>query len=319
MNPTFAKLLGLGTNLPGEPVGNDHFVAYLDTSDEWIQERTGIRTRYFAPKGTLACDLAVPAATAALANAKLTATDIDGIIFATTTPDHLMPSTACLLQQRLNITGSMAFDVQAACSGFVYALTVATAMIENGSAKRILVVASEIYSRVLNWQDRSSCILFGDGAAAAVVGASSEPGVMAVDLHADGEHASIIEVTGHIADNRVRGSSTFRMDGGAVYKLAVKAMEESSRKVCAKAGIEPTSVDWLVVHQANLRIINAVAKRLEVADANVLRTVVDHANTSAASIPLALASVWEQVKPGDKLLLTAAGAGLTWGSVLLTA
>lgn len=319
MSTPFTKLVSVGGHLPGPPVGNDHFASYLDTSDEWIQTRTGIQTRHFAAKGTSAVELAVPAVNEALTKSGLAKSAIDAIIVATTTPDAIMPATACLLQQELGIASALAFDIQAACSGFVYGVSVANGLIQTKAATNVLLVASEIYSRIIDMQDRSTCILFGDGAAATVLSAADKPGVLAVDLHAEGKHAEILSAPAHIAGHKISGDPTFKMDGGEVFKLAVTAMAESCTTVCQQAELELAQIDFLVAHQANLRIINAVAKRLGIAEEKVVRTVIQHANTSAASIPLALATVWEQVQPGDKLLLTAAGAGLTWGSVVLQA
>lgn len=315
----YARLTGIGGHLPGKPVGNDYFATFLDTSDEWIQSRTGISTRHFAPKGSLVADLALPSVKQALASAKLKPAQLDGIIVATTTPDQLMPGTACLLQSRLGNSGCLAFDIQAACSGFVYALAVANGMICGAGAKHVLVVGTEMYSRILNWEDRATCVLFGDGSGAAVLSTSDQPGIVATDLHADGSQASVISVPGHIAANTMSGSGLFTMDGSKVFKMAVPAMVRSSLEVCRQASCGLEEIDWLVTHQANLRIVNAVAKHLGVRDGGVIRTVVQHANTSAASIPLGLVSVWEHVRPGHKILLTAAGAGFTWGSVLLQA
>lgn len=315
-----ATISGVGGELPGAPVGNEHFASYLDTDDAWIVSRTGIEARHRAPAGASLVDLALPAAERALASAGVDAAALDLIVMATTTPDQVMPATACLLQARLGIgaAGCPAFDVQAVCSGFVYALQLADAAVRTGQAGRVLVVGADMYSRILDYQDRGTCILFGDGAGAAVVTAAPEegPGIAAVDLHADGRLAALIETPGRVSGQRLEGPGAFRMDGPQVYKVAIEKMEESARAVCAKAGVAPGQVAWLVAHQANLRIIDRLARGLGLPDERVVRTVARHANTSAASIPLALASVWDRIAPGDWVLFTAAGGGFTWGSVL---
>ncbi|MBF2735833.1 MAG: ketoacyl-ACP synthase III [Betaproteobacteria bacterium AqS2] len=314
-----ATISGVGGELPGEPVGNAHFASYLDTDDAWIVSRTGIEARHRAPADMSLVDLALPAAERALASAKVKAAELDLIIMATTTPDQFMPATACLLQARLDgAAGCPAFDVQAVCSGFVYALQLADAAVRAGQAERVLVVGADMYSRILDYQDRGTCILFGDGAGAAVVTATETEGtgIAAVDLHADGRLAAIIETPGRVSGQRLEGTGAFAMDGPQVYKVAIEKMAESARAVCDQAAVAPADLAWLVAHQANLRIIDRVAKDLGLADERVVRTVARHANTSAASIPLALASVWDRIVPGDWVLFTAAGGGFTWGSVL---
>ena len=312
-------LSGVGGYLPGPKVANDYFEKYLDTTDEWIRRRTGIKTRYFANAGSKVSELALPAASQAINRAGLTADDIELIIFATTTPDCFMPATACLLQQILcaNTTNTCpAFDVQAVCTGFVYGVSIGAAMIAAGTVDNALVIGADIYSRLLDMQDRSTCILFGDGAGAAVLIHSEQQGIEAVDLHADGKLAGLITTSGSIVKNQVADKIVFAMDGPKVYKAAVQTMIESAQKVCAQAGCSTQDIDWLVVHQANLRIIDSIAKAMDIDTRKVVRTVTEHANTSAASIPLGLNSIWDKIQPGERVLLTAAGGGFTWGSVL---
>ena len=297
-------------------MGNDHFAEYLDTSDEWIESRTGIRTRRFVEPGTQVSELALPAAKDALEMAGVQAGEIDMILFATTTPDRFMPSTACLLQGMLGTGSCPAMDIQAVCSGFIYGLEVADAFVKSGKYEKVLLVGADIYSRVLDFQDRSTCILFGDGAGAALVTASDKPGIASVNLSADGSQADVITMQGHVSGNSIVGEGYFRMNGPKVYKLAVEAMTQSAKNACESAGIEIGEVTWLVPHQANLRIIDALASRLGVESDRVVRTVREHANTSAASVPLALNTIWDQIKPGDWVLLSAAGGGFTWGSAL---
>ena len=313
---SFSTITGIGGHLPGERFDNEHFTTHLDTSSEWIASRTGIHTRNFAPAGTLVADAALPAARQALERSGLEPGELDLIVFATTTPDRFMPATACLLQSKLCAGSCPAFDVQAVCSGFIYGLEIADAMIRSGKCQKVLVVGADLYSRLLDFQDRTTCVLFGDGAGAAVLEASSKAGIAAVNIHADGSQADAITTSGMLARNSVAGSGLFSMNGPLVFKLAVRVMAQSARQACADAAIEPSELDWLVAHQANLRIINSLASSLDIADEKVVRTVGEHANTSAASIPLALCSIWDQLEPGAWVLLTAAGGGLTWGSAL---
>jgi 3-oxoacyl-[acyl-carrier-protein] synthase-3 len=319
-----ARITGTGSYLPGEPVSNLDLVARgIDTSDEWIVERTGIRTRHLAPAGTATSDLALEASRAAIAAAKLAPGDIDLIIVATSTPDYIFPSTACLLQAKLGIKGGAAFDVQAVCTGFVYALATADAMIKSGMHKRALVVGAEVFSRILDWSDRGTCVLFGDGAGAVVLEASegdkNAPGIRASSLHADGSQVGILCVPGQVAGGVVSGDPFLRMDGQAVFKLAVKVLDEVARETAAKAGIELSQIDWLIPHQANVRILNATAKKLGLPADNLIVTVDRHGNTSAASIPLALDRAIRagQIKPGQLVMLEGVGGGFTWGAVLV--
>ncbi|MFM2254335.1 MAG: hypothetical protein RJB68_2672 [Pseudomonadota bacterium] len=292
----------------------------VETSDEWIVERTGIRARHFVEAGVYSSDLALEACKSALSAAGLQAQDIDLIIVATSTPDMVFPSTACILQNKLGANGCAAFDVQAVCSGFVYALTVADAMIRTGGASKALVVGAEVFSRLLDFTDRTTCVLFGDGAGAVVLEASETPGILASDLHADGKHVGILCVPGHVSNGHILGDPLLKMDGQAVFKLAVGVLEDAARATLAKAGKTEADIDWLIPHQANIRIMQSTAKKLKLPMDKVVVTVDQHGNTSAASIPLALDSAVRagRVKPGQNLMLEGVGGGFTWGAVLLT-
>jgi len=322
--PTFSRITGTGSYLPPRRLSNDDMAAMLaargiETSDAWIVERTGIRARHFADDGVNASDLALHAARHALEAAGRHATDIDLIIVATSTPDMVFPSTATILQNKLGVHGCAAFDIQAVCSGFVYALTVADAMVRAGSARCALVVGSEVFSRILDFDDRGTCVLFGDGAGAVVLEASSVPGILASDLHADGRHLGILCTPGTVSGGRVLGDPLLKMDGPAVFKLAVGVLESAARAVLEKAGRSEADVDWLIPHQANIRIMSSTAKKLKVGADRLVVTVDEHGNTSAASVPLALdvAVRSGRVKRGDTVLLEGVGGGFTWGAVLL--
>ena len=320
----YSRITGTGSYLPPRRLSNADLVAELagqgvESSDDWIVERTGIRARHFAADGVFSSDLALHASRAALDAAGLQASDIDLIIVATSTPDMVFPSTACILQHKLGAAGGAAFDVQAVCSGFVYALTVADAMIRTGAANKALVVGSEIFSRILDFKDRTTCVLFGDGAGAVVLEASKEPGILASDLHADGRHVGILCVPGHVAGGQVLGDPLLKMDGQAVFKLAVGLLEGAARAVLSKAGKTEADIDWLVPHQANIRIIQSTARKLKLSMDKVIVTLDQHGNTSAASIPLALDAAVRsgRIQPGDTLMLEGVGGGFTWGAVLL--
>jgi 3-oxoacyl-[acyl-carrier-protein] synthase-3 len=322
--PTYSRITGTGSYLPPRRLSNADLAAELatrgvETSDEWIVERTGIRARHFAAPDVTCSDLAVPAAQAAIEAAGIAPQQIDLIIVATSTPDMVFPSAAAILQHKLGIAGCPAFDVQAVCSGFVYALTVADAMIRAGNATRALVVGSEVFSRILDFNDRTTCVLFGDGAGAVVLEASETPGILASDLHADGKHVGILCVPGHVSGGAVLGDPLLKMDGQAVFKLAVGVLEDAARATLAKAGKTQDQIDWLIPHQANIRIMQSTAKRLKLPLDKLVVTVDQHGNTSAASIPLALdhAVRQGQVKKGDLLMLEGVGGGFTWGAVLL--
>ena len=320
----YSRITGTGSYLPPRRVTNADLVAQLaergvETSDEWIVERTGIRARHFADPDVACSDLGLHAARNALEAAALQAQDIDLIIVATSTPDMVFPSTAAILQHKLGANGCAAFDVQAVCSGFVYALTVADAMIRAGAASRALVVGSEIFSRLLDFNDRTTCVLFGDGAGAVVLEASDTPGILASDIHADGKHVGILCVPGHVAGGQITGSPLLTMDGQAVFKLAVGLLESAARNVLEKSGLTEADIDWLVPHQANIRIMQSTARKLKLPMDKVVVTVQEHGNTSAASIGLALDQAVRsgQAQPGQTLLLEGVGGGFTWGAVLL--
>jgi 3-oxoacyl-[acyl-carrier-protein] synthase-3 len=320
----YSRIIGTGSYLPPRRLTNADLVAQLaaegvESSDEWIVERTGIRARHFADAGIGSSDLAEVASRNAMAAAGRQASDIDLIIVATSTPDMVFPSTATLLQHKLGMVGSPAFDVQAVCSGFIYALTVADAMIKTGSAKCALVVGAEVFSRIIDFKDRTTCVLFGDGAGAVVLEASENPGILATDIHADGKYANILCVPGHVSGGNVLGDPLLKMDGQAVFKLAVGVLEETARTSLNKAGLLDSDIDWLIPHQANIRIMLSTARKLKMSMDKVIVTVDQHGNTSAASIPLALDHGVRsgQITKGQTLMLEGVGGGFTWGSVLL--
>ena len=320
----YSRITGTGSYLPPRRLTNADLVAELaakgvESSDEWIVERTGIRARHFAADGVFSSDLALEAAKSALAAAGRTAQEIDLIIVATSTPDMVFPSTACILQNKLGAAGGAAFDLQAVCCGFVYALSVADSMIRTGAATKALVIGAEVFSRILDFTDRTTCVLFGDGAGAVVLEASETPGILASDLHADGKHVGILCVPGHVSGGHILGDPLLKMDGQAVFKLAVGVLEDTARAALAKAELSGSDVDWLIPHQANIRIMQSTARKLKVPLDKVVVTVDQHGNTSAASIPLALDSAVRsgQVKPGQTLLLEGVGGGFTWGAVVL--
>ena len=314
-----SRIIGTGSHLPEKVLTNADLEKIVDTSDEWIRSRTGIRSRHIAAEGELTSDLALPAAQKALQSAGVAAGDIDMIIVATTTPDMIFPSTACILQSRLGIAGCPAFDLQAVCSGFVYALVTADLFIRAGQAKKVLVVGAEVYSRILDWNDRGTCVLFGDGAGAVVLAASDVPGILATRLHADGSHKDQLSVPGSVCGGKVWGRPFVHMDGGSVYRFAVRVFEEVAHEVLDLAGLKVSDLDWFVPHQANIRIMEATARRLGLPVEKVIATVDHHGNTSAASIPLALDEAVRdgRIRPGQTLLLEAVGGGFTWGAVLL--
>jgi len=321
----YSRIVGTGSSLPPRRVTNDDLVAQLaqqgiETSDEWIVARTGIRARHFAAPDVGSSALALQAARHALQAAGCRPADLDLIVVATSTPDMVFPSTACLLQDKLGVCGCPAFDVQAVCCGFIYALTVADAMIQSGAARRALVVGTEVFSRLLDFSDRSTCVLFGDGAGAVVLEASDQPGILACDLHADGKHAGILCVPGNVYGGQILGVPLLKMDGPAVFKLAVGVLETTARVVLEKAGLRDSDIDWLIPHQANIRIMQSTARKLKLPMERVVVTVEQHGNTSAASIPLALDTAVRagQVQTGQTVLLEGVGGGFTWGSVLLT-
>ena len=316
---TFARIAGTGSYLPKRVMTNRDLEGSVETSDEWIVSRTGIRQRHIAADEEFTSDLALHACRAALQSAGRAAEDIDLIVLATSTPDMVFPSSACLLQNKLGITKGAAFDVQAVCTGFVYALAVADQFIRSGMHTRALVVGAEVFSRILDWSDRATCVLFGDGAGAVVLEASDVPGILSSHLHADGRYAGILNTPGQVCNGKIQGDPTLKMDGGAVFKLAVRVLEECAREALAKNGMAIADVDWFIAHQANIRIISHTAKKLGIAPEKCVVTVDRHANTSAASIPLALdvAARDGRIKAEDVVLLEGVGGGFTWGSVLL--
>ncbi len=315
----YSRISGTGSYLPKKVLTNRDLERVVDTSDEWVYTRTGIRERHIAADDENASDLAREAATKALDAAGLSPRDVGLVIVATTTPDMVFPSTACILQAKLGIKNGPAFDLQAVCSGFIYALSVADQFMRSGVYEHALVVGTEIYSRILDWKDRATCVLFGDGAGAVVLSRSDKPGILSCHLHADGSYAETLSVPGHVSGGGVRGRPLLQMDGGAVFKFAVKVLGDVAEEALAANHLATSDIDWLIPHQANIRIINATAKRLGLSMEKVITTVERHANTSAASIPLALdhAVRSEKVRDGQHVLLEGVGGGFTWGSVLL--
>ena len=313
-----SRILGTGSHLPEKVLTNRDLESMVDTTDEWIVSRTGIRQRHIAADGETTSDLALHASRHALAAAGLKPGDIDLIVLATSTPDMVFPSSACLLQKKLGIRHGAAFDVQAVCSGFIFALATADQFIRGGMARRALVVGAEVFSRILDWKDRGTCVLFGDGAGAVVLGESQAPGILSAHLHSDGAHADILNTPGQVCGGKVVGDPTLKMDGGAVFKLAVRVLEETAREALAANGLSIADVDWFVAHQANVRIISHTAKKLGVPPEKCVVTVDRHANTSAASIALALDCAVRdgRIRPGHLVLMEGVGGGFTWGSVL---
>ncbi len=323
--PRTSRIAGTGSYLPPKRLSNADLAAQLaqqgiETSDDWIVERTGIRARHFADDGVACSDLAEQAARRAMEAAGVGPQDIDLLIVATSTPDMVFPSTAAILQGKLGIThGAPAFDVQAVCSGFVYALTVADSLIRTGTAQRALVIGAEVFSRILDFNDRTTCVLFGDGAGAVVLEASEAPGILATDLHADGRHVGILCTPGTVNRGQVLGDPTLKMDGQAVFKMAVKVLEEAARAALGKAGATEADIDFLIPHQANIRIMQSTARKLKLGEDRVIVTVDQHGNTSAASIPLALDTAVRdgRIQRGHRLMLEGVGGGFTWGAVYL--
>jgi 3-oxoacyl-[acyl-carrier-protein] synthase-3 len=315
-----SRIAGTGSYLPATILSNEELSKRVETSDAWIQERTGIRQRHIADASQSSSDLALEASRRALDAAGMKPDQIDLIVVATSTPDFVFPSTACLLQAKLGIKGSAAFDVQAVCSGFVYGLATADNFIRAGTHKSALVVGAEVFSRILDWKDRGTCVLFGDGAGAVVLTASSAPGIHASVLHADGSYAGILSVPGNICGGSVVGSPFLQMQGNQVFKIAVKVLDEVARETADAAGVKLEDVDWLIPHQANVRILEATAKRLGLPRERLVVTVDHHANTSAASVPLALDEYVRagKIKAGHKVMLQGVGGGFTWGASLVT-
>jgi 3-oxoacyl-[acyl-carrier-protein] synthase-3 len=316
----YSRIVGTGSYLPPRVVTNAEFAARLDTTDQWIRERTGIVERHIADESQAASDLALEASRAALAAAGVKAQELDLIVLATSTPDFIFPSTACLLQAKLGVKNCAAFDLQAVCSGFVYALATADSFIRAGTHKRALVVGSEVFSRILDWNDRGTCVLFGDGAGAVVLASGDRPGLHASVLHADGSHADILSVPGNVCGGRIVGSPYLQMQGSQVFKFAVKVLDEVARETVAAAGMRLEDVDWLIPHQANVRILEATAKKLGLPRERLVVTVDHHGNTSAASVPLALDEYVRagKIRAGHRVLMQGVGGGFTWGATLAT-
>ena len=316
----YSRIAGTGSYLPERILTNAELARMVDTSDEWIRTRSGIRERRIAAEGQVASDLALEASRRALEAAGVAPAEVDLVIVATTTPDMVFPSTACILQSKLGIANhGPAFDVQAVCSGFVYALSTADLFVKAGKSKCALVVGTEVYSRILDWKDRGTCVLFGDGAGAVVLKPSEEPGILSTHLHADGSHHGILTVPGQVYQGGVQGRPFVHMDGGAVFRFAVKVLAEVAQEALAASGMEPSKLDWLIPHQANIRIIEATAKKLHLPMERVVVTVDRHGNTSAASVPMALDEAVRdgRIRPGHHVLLEGVGGGFTWGAVLL--
>ena len=315
-----SRIVGTGSYLPPRVVGNAEFASRLDTSDQWIRERTGIVQRHIADESQTSSDLALAASRAALQAARLKPEDVDLIIVATSTPDFIFPSTACLLQAKLGVRNCPAFDVQAVCSGFVYALATADSFIRAGMNKCALVVGAEVFSRILDWNDRGTCVLFGDGAGAVVLARAEQPGLHASVLRADGSYADILSVPGNVCGGRIVGSPYLHMQGGQVFKFAVKVLDEVARETLAAAGMQLADVDWLIPHQANVRILEATARKLGLPLERLVVTVDHHGNTSAASVPLALDEYVRagKIRAGHRVMMQGVGGGFTWGATLAT-
>jgi 3-oxoacyl-[acyl-carrier-protein] synthase-3 len=318
-----AVVRGVGHYLPARVVPNSEFEGQVDTTDEWIRSRTGIERRHFAADGEATSDLGAAAARAALADAGLTASDLDAIVVATSTPDYTFPSVATMIQSKIGMTGGFAFDVQAVCAGFVFALSNANAMILSGQANRVMVIGAETFSRILDWTDRTTSVLFGDGAGALILerqegnGTAADRGILSTDLHSDGTYRDLLYVDGGVSTTGKSG--LLRMQGNQVFRHAVEKLAQTAHTALEKAGLSGEDVDWIVPHQANIRIIEGTAKRMQVPMERVVVTVQDHGNTSAASIPLALSvgKARGQIKIGDLLVTEAIGGGLAWGAVVL--
>ncbi len=315
----YSRIIGTGSYLPEKILTNLDLESMVDTSDEWIQTRTGIKQRHIATPDQMASDLALEASRNAIDAAGIQASDIDLIIVATTTPDMIFPSTACILQNKLGIANSPAFDVQAVCSGFIYALTTADMFVSSGKARNALVVGSEVYSRIIDWHDRSTCVLFGDGAGAVVLTQDQKPGILSSHLHADGSYNQVLSAPASIHSGKIQGTPFITMEGSTVFKFAVRVLEEAVLEALRVNNLQPSDIDWLIPHQANIRIITSTAKKLGIPEEKVVATVSQHGNTSAASIPLALDQAVRdgRIQPDQYIVLEGVGGGFTWGSVLL--
>jgi len=315
----YSRITGTGSYLPEKILTNQDLEKVVETSDEWIRTRTGITQRHIAREDQSASDLALFASQKAMEAAGVTSKDIDLIIVATTTPDMIFPSTACILQDKLGVENCPAFDVQAVCSGFVYALATADMFVSSGKCRNALVVGSEIYSKILDWNDRTTCVLFGDGAGAVVLSQSEKPGILSSHLHASGSYRDVLSVPGNISGGTIQGNPYINMDGGAVFKFAVKVLEDVVHEAIEKNNMQTSDIDWLIPHQANIRIIRSTAQKLGIPLDKVVITVDKHGNTSAASIPLALDIAVRdgRIHKDQLVMLEGVGGGFTWGAVLL--
>jgi len=316
----YSRIAGTGSYLPPRVMKNEEFAARLDTSDAWIRERTGIVQRHIAEESQASSDLALEASRRALQASGIKAEEIDLILVATSTPDFIFPSTACILQAKLGVKGCAAFDLQAVCSGFVYALATADSFIRNGIYKKALVVGAEVFSRILDWNDRGTCVLFGDGAGAVVLSADSKPGIHASVLHADGNQVDMLSVPGNVCRGKIAGSPFLQMNGQGVFKFAVKVLDEVARETMAAAAMTIEDIDWLIPHQANVRILDATARKIGLPREKLVVTVDHHGNTSAASVPLALDEFVRagKIRAGHRVLMQGVGGGFTWGATLAT-
>lgn len=315
----YSRIIGTGSYLPEKILTNKDLESMVDTSDEWIRTRTGIERRHIAAEGQTASDLALEASRNAIEAADIRAKDIDLVIVATTTPDMIFPSTACILQNKLGISNGPAFDVQAVCSGFIYALATADMFVSSGKARNALVVGAEVYSRIMDWNDRSTCVLFGDGAGAVILTRDQKPGILSSHLHADGSYSQILAAPASIHSGKIQGTPFITMEGGTVFKFAVKVLEEAALEALQANQLQTSDIDWLIPHQANIRIITSTAKKLGIPQEKVVATVSQHGNTSAASVPLALDLAVRdgRIRPGQHIVLEGVGGGFTWGSVLV--
>jgi len=315
----YSRIIGTGSYLPEKILTNQDLESMVDTSDEWIRTRTGIERRHIAAEGQMASDLALEASRNVIEAADIQAKDIDLVIVATTTPDMIFPSTACILQSKLGMSNGPAFDVQAVCSGFIYALATADMFISSGKARNALVVGAEVYSRIMDWNDRSTCVLFGDGAGAVILTRDQKPGILSSHLHADGSYSQVLSAPASIHSGKIQGTPFITMEGGTVFKFAVKVLEEAALEALQANQLQPSDIDWLIPHQANIRIITSTAKKLGIPEEKVVATVSQHGNTSAASVPLALDQAVRdgRIQPGQHIVLEGVGGGFTWGSVLV--
>ncbi len=315
----YSRIIGTGSYLPEKILTNHDLESMVDTSDEWIRTRTGIVQRHIAAEDQMASDLAVAASRRAIEAAGIQAQEINLVIVATTTPDMIFPSTACILQHKLGLSNGPAFDVQAVCSGFIYALATADMFIRSGKYRNALVIGAEVYSRIMDWEDRSTCVLFGDGAGAVILTRDQSPGILSSHLHADGSYSQVLAAPANIRSGKIQGTPFITMEGSTVFKFAVKVLEEAVLEALHENRLQTSDIDWLIPHQANIRIITSTARKLGIPQEKVVITVAQHGNTSAASVPLALDQAVRdgRIQPGQHIVLEGVGGGFTWGSVLL--